>query len=250
MIKFFRRLRQNLISENRFRKYMLYAIGEIVLVVIGILLALQINNWNQQKNNEDKLISLLKEHQEELKLNKRDIDGEIRRSENYIKRNRALLSNKQLEDIPIDTLEKHLETFYVKIGFNTKVNERFKNLQITDFGRFDSIILSMQDYYGFIIPAFNSSTTSHNKAVDKADEYWRYEQEQFEFNYSEDENSLIQNPSKRKEELIKLLKSPKARNMLKIDNRKKSELIFQMKDWKEWAKTEIEYIDKILVEDP
>ena len=47
MIKFFRKIRQNLLSENQFSKYLIYAIGEIVLVVIGILIALQINNWNQ-----------------------------------------------------------------------------------------------------------------------------------------------------------------------------------------------------------
>ncbi len=46
MIKFFRKIRQNFLSENRFSNYILYAIGEILLVVIGILIALQINNWN------------------------------------------------------------------------------------------------------------------------------------------------------------------------------------------------------------
>lgn len=49
MIKFFRRIRQQLISENRISKYLLYALGEILLVVIGILIALQINNWNEYK---------------------------------------------------------------------------------------------------------------------------------------------------------------------------------------------------------
>lgn len=49
MIKFFRKIRQKLLQENRFNKYLLYAIGEIVLVVIGILIALQINTWNQQR---------------------------------------------------------------------------------------------------------------------------------------------------------------------------------------------------------
>ena len=43
MIKFFRRIRQKLIDENRISKYVLYATGEIVLVVIGILIALQLN---------------------------------------------------------------------------------------------------------------------------------------------------------------------------------------------------------------
>tara|TARA_R100000935_G_scaffold21876_2_gene40375 strand:+ start:22651 stop:23337 length:687 start_codon:yes stop_codon:yes gene_type:complete len=49
MIKFFRSIRQRLVVENRFSKYLLYAIGEIVLVVIGILIALQINNWNESR---------------------------------------------------------------------------------------------------------------------------------------------------------------------------------------------------------
>ena len=47
MIKFFRKIRQNLLMENKTGKYFKYAIGEIVLVVIGILIALQINNWNE-----------------------------------------------------------------------------------------------------------------------------------------------------------------------------------------------------------
>ena len=51
MIKFFRHIRQQLLTENRFSKYLLYAIGEIVLVVLGILIALSVNNWNQENND-------------------------------------------------------------------------------------------------------------------------------------------------------------------------------------------------------
>ena len=46
MIKFFRKIRQKMLTENKFSKYLIYAIGEIILVVIGILIALSINNWN------------------------------------------------------------------------------------------------------------------------------------------------------------------------------------------------------------
>jgi len=49
MIKFFRKIRQKSIAENKFTNYFKYAIGEIVLVVLGILIALQINNWNDQR---------------------------------------------------------------------------------------------------------------------------------------------------------------------------------------------------------
>ena len=49
MIKFFRKIRQKLLSENKFSKYLIYAVGEIILVVIGILIALQINNVNESR---------------------------------------------------------------------------------------------------------------------------------------------------------------------------------------------------------
>jgi hypothetical protein len=63
MIKFFRKIRYNLLSEKRTGKYLKYALGEIVLVMIGILLALQVNNWNElkkQSNNELQLLNKLK----------------------------------------------------------------------------------------------------------------------------------------------------------------------------------------------
>ena len=47
MIKFFRSIRQQFLSENKFSKYLLYAVGEILLVVIGILLAIRIDDWNR-----------------------------------------------------------------------------------------------------------------------------------------------------------------------------------------------------------
>ncbi|NER09816.1 hypothetical protein SAMN06265375_101665 [Muriicola jejuensis] len=62
MIKFFRKIRQQLLEENKFSKYLMYAIGEIVLVVIGILIALSINTWNEDRKTDirirDSLVAL------------------------------------------------------------------------------------------------------------------------------------------------------------------------------------------------
>jgi len=63
MIKFFRKIRQRLLAENKTSRYTLYALGEIFLVVVGILIALQINNWNERRkarNYEAKLLIELK----------------------------------------------------------------------------------------------------------------------------------------------------------------------------------------------
>ena len=67
MIKFFRNIRQQLLSQNRFNKYLLYALGEIVLVVIGILIALSINNWNEDRKERNELREYLYKISENVK---------------------------------------------------------------------------------------------------------------------------------------------------------------------------------------
>lgn len=73
----FRNIRRYLLSENKLRKYLLYAIGEIILIVIGILIALQINNWNELRKEsieEQKILHVLKS---EFQYNKQELDRNI-----------------------------------------------------------------------------------------------------------------------------------------------------------------------------
>ena len=69
MLKFFRRIRQQLLLENQTSKYLLYAVGEILLVMIGILLALQVNNWNENRKNENRENQALVDLKIEFKKN-------------------------------------------------------------------------------------------------------------------------------------------------------------------------------------
>ncbi|RIA09179.1 hypothetical protein OE09_1008 [Flavobacteriaceae bacterium MAR_2010_72] len=69
MIKFFRQIRYSLMEQNKTSKYLTYAIGEIILVVVGILIALQINNWNGNRKNGIKEQVILKSLRINLKEN-------------------------------------------------------------------------------------------------------------------------------------------------------------------------------------
>lgn len=69
MIKFFRKIRQKLIQENKMGKYFKYAFGEIILVVIGILIALQVNNWNEQRMAKNQARTYLKNLDAEINQN-------------------------------------------------------------------------------------------------------------------------------------------------------------------------------------
>ncbi|SIS47524.1 hypothetical protein SAMN05421766_102140 [Zobellia uliginosa] len=81
MIKFFRTIRKKMLTENKFSKYLLYAVGEIILVVIGILIALQINNtnnYNEQRSLEQEYLLSL---QSEFETNLKKINASIQENE-------------------------------------------------------------------------------------------------------------------------------------------------------------------------
>lgn len=101
MINPFRKIRRKLADDNKSVQYARYAIGEIILVVIGILIALQINNWNEDRINkieERKLLnSLVSEFSENLSVLKYDL-----------KRIDAVLSaNKAAQEIDENSIDKH-----------------------------------------------------------------------------------------------------------------------------------------------
>jgi len=89
MIKFFRNIRQKSIKENKVTNYLKYAFGEIILVVVGILIAVSINNWNERLKNktseQELLISLLQEFETNLEILNKTIQTNTTISETCVK---------------------------------------------------------------------------------------------------------------------------------------------------------------------
>ena len=83
MIKFFRNIRKKLLSENKFSKYLLYAIGEIILVVIGILIALSINNRNDELADRSAEQEYYRNIKQQLLDDARNIEGQLNYNKNY-----------------------------------------------------------------------------------------------------------------------------------------------------------------------
>ena len=123
MIKFFRKIRQKLVTDNSFGKYLIYAFGEIILVVIGILIALQINNSNEDRKIRNQELHYLKNLKTDLNLNISELDKYISvrnsriNSANYVLEH---FEGKPLTDI--NTFAFHTTNIYIWQKFSQHDN--------------------------------------------------------------------------------------------------------------------------------
>ena len=124
MIKFFRKIRQQLLSDNKLRKYLIYAIGEIILVVIGILIALQINNWNEQRKTRSKIKESLTALKSDLIQDTLSITERLPFINQQYTLNESLRSRVADNGATVDTLVKIMRfefnpNWVVQIPYNT-----------------------------------------------------------------------------------------------------------------------------------
>ena len=125
MIKFFRKIRQNLLMEKKTGKYFKYAFGEIILVVIGILIALQINNWNQKRLEKQQSQEYHERIIEDLDLMIKSMKGEIGRAtkvKKYIVSSLRILNSKELNIADKDTLDYAFKNYFQFVLIDNTLN--------------------------------------------------------------------------------------------------------------------------------
>jgi hypothetical protein len=152
MIKLFRKIRQNLLSEGKTGKYFKYAFGEIILVVIGILIALAISNWNSkriQKNRNNQLL---------VKLSK-ELDQNIDRSIHMDSVKNGFQNRKISADSVLKILNKGITIedldfitsqplyYTATLNLNSNIFEELKNTGSLYAIGSDSLVSAIQDYY-------------------------------------------------------------------------------------------------------
>ena len=155
-MKIFRNIRQKLASENKVAAYLRYAIGEIILVVIGILIALQINNWNENRKLLKQEIEIYKELKSDLLQTQKEISNTITKHKKIIKSTQKLIYD-------ILKKEPYTETIYnrfAKAGDDfqiipqTSAFESLKNIGL-DILSNDSLRIRITDLYQIDLKRFD-----------------------------------------------------------------------------------------------
>ncbi len=148
MIKFFRKIRQKLLTENKLGKYLTYAIGEIILVVIGILIALSINNWNNEENERELEIKYLNQIKNSLETSEINLVESIDRNKNILKSGEVLFEHLKNKKALNDTI---LKLFIIPqkahaIRLSTAAFENLKNEGLSFISN-DSLKIAIIDIY-------------------------------------------------------------------------------------------------------
>ena len=152
MIKLFRKIRQNLLSEGKTGSYLKYAVGEIILVMIGILLALQVNNWNDNRISKEELIYALDK-----------ISTDLNRDINF-------LDNIILEGDKLDSLAKTILSKTYKLDemsvpeklnlFNTGLQYSPFNYATAGYEKINKLDRSIPNMYNEVIEQINTHYNS------------------------------------------------------------------------------------------
>ncbi len=131
MLKFFRRIRLKLLSEGHLKRYLVYAIGEILLVVIGILIALQINNWNEWRKDRMKEKIVLENLVENMELNIERIEKQLELKRQYDQSGQLIFEAIKDMNLDIDSIGFHFHRALmnnVRLVLSRSGYEAFKNI--------------------------------------------------------------------------------------------------------------------------
>jgi hypothetical protein len=152
MIKFFRKIRQNFLIDNKTGKYFKYAIGEIILVVIGILIALQINNWKENRNINILSKTYLQNIKKDLVADTTTFSAGINRYKNSLRLQEDLFNLDKVHALPTDSLFNNIynNTIFHSGRIYKITNSTF--LKLTNSGFVESrpyrdIFLDINKYY-------------------------------------------------------------------------------------------------------
>ena len=150
MINFFRRIRKKLADDNKPLKYMRYAIGEIVLVVLGILIALQINNWNEDRIKKIREKEIVQFIYDELAVNAHYIDERNKEFKLRLSKAWELLgmTGAKATSIHPDSLGKYTETIFIMGTYSPYKMNLTRIIHGNEFNliRYDSLRSFLGDY--------------------------------------------------------------------------------------------------------
>jgi len=158
MIPFFRKIRKSLADDNKPIKYMRYAIGEIVLVVIGILIALQVNNWNENRKYALDKIEFLDGIRNELELDIKRADTLIKRYMQQLSYFNMVDSTYHLHDLDRVKLADSSDALDYDKLFNRPLPFKAQNVTYQSFMTYGStkviknkeLLINLQSYYARI----------------------------------------------------------------------------------------------------
>ena len=175
MIKFFRKIRYDLMNQNKTSKYFKYAIGEIILVVIGILIALQINNWNEGRKNSVLLNNYKNNLIEDLKKDSISINAsilEIKNDSTAISNFKKRISNTTKALDTILKIARYEYDYYIAIhnNYNSDTNQVLNSTG--DIGLFSSeIINDLNSLHNIQESALNAQTMTMSNYSNNMNNY-------------------------------------------------------------------------------
>ena len=161
-------------EKNKTGKYLKYAIGEIVLVMIGILLALQVNNWNQERINKQLVVGYLNNLVEDIKSDTIQYNYNINNYKQDLSNNKSLFLNDDYKMLEADSIIKLVSGYYQVNKTSYQAYDRIKNAGLIESLRSEAINKAVNDYYNVEIAYYENLLLWDKEYSDMDLKFWYY----------------------------------------------------------------------------
>jgi len=219
MYRLFKSFRKDSFDMASVKKYTLYAVGEIFLVVAGILIALQINNWNEYNKNHALAVKYLHDVRADVEADTSVFSNTLNSIQQIKDFKEWGLKQESFEGLDVRYLDGLVDSKYFNIQSNDQAFQRMNDPNVMNIAKFDSVFMAINSYYTFNQDYLISFNDWDKETSMKESDFW-YLQGNFEIDFSvaQDSIPIFQDAAGRKQILEDQILSTGGRNYLKMSH--------------------------------
>ena len=209
----FKQIKRKLVADKKLKNYTLYAIGETLLIVIGILVAMNINNWNENKKNLKQSKYFIDEIAVDLQRDTSYLNMALKRIDLKVEYKGKLLYPDSLQNFSTINIQHIISSGTNNININTGTFDKMRESGVLSLEENKYLFQKLSYYYTSFKKYLDLTNDWEQKLVEKEHDQWFY-QNDFELTFMD--NSEAADPKLNRTNMLNILQSNRGKNLLKM----------------------------------
>ncbi|WP_298520921.1 hypothetical protein [uncultured Kordia sp.] len=202
------------LKKKSFKQYVLFSFGELILIIAGILIAMNINNWNENRISLNKANSYIAKIKKDLEIDTTYFNSAIKRIDLKIDYKKSLFNADSLAKFSTSNIQSLVTSGTNNISINDGTYKKMVESGIVTLPEKEFLFEKLNNYYSVFNNYLNEFNSWEAKSVDKDMDFWIY-QNHYELEYI-DATSSVTNKEENRKNLLNVVSSKEGKNYINM----------------------------------